>query len=127
LSSEIRDCNKTLVVLNGQGIKSNGDIVKLSLEFFHLEVVVLSSLENENPISVLLEINDQLVVLHCNGVIVVSTGIKLSPKHLAVVNQSVEEIKFWREGTEVETLEAHSDSILLVKFNLFDFLHNDME
>jgi len=58
---------------------------------------------------------------------VVSAGVKLSPEHLAVFNQSVEEIKFWREGTEVETLEANSDSILLFNFNLFNFLHNDME
>jgi len=96
-------------------------------EDFHLVVVVLSSLENEAPISVLLEVSDQLVVLLCNGVIVVSAGIKLASEHLAVVNQSVEEIKFWREGTEVETLEAGSDSILLLEFNLFDFLHHEME
>jgi len=126
-SSEIRDCNKSILVLNGQGIKLNGELAKLSLELFHLVVVVLSSLENENPISVLLDVNDQLVVLLSNGVIVVSAGIKLSPEDLAVVNQSVEEIKFWREGTEVETLEGASDFTLLVKFNLFDFLHDHME
>lgn len=76
---------------------------------------------------VLLDVSDKLVVLLCNIVIVVGQGIKFASENLAVVNQSSEKIKFWREGTELETLEGGSDSCLLGKFNLFDFLHYHME
>ena len=128
LNSEIINGSKRSVVLNSKGIESAGDDKDLlsesgdlGLGLFPLVIVAFSCLEDDDPLLVLLDVNDQLVVLLNNGVIVVSAGIKLTSEDLAVVNQSVEEIEFWREGTEVEALEAGFDSLLLGNLNCFDF------
>lgn len=90
----------------------NVDFVQSLLE---LVVVVLETFDVDFPLLVLLEVSDELVVLVLEVVVVVGASVKLRSQFFAVVNESVENIHFWREATSSgEAVKNISDSLLLL-------------